>query len=70
MATIKLFLGFIIIGMGGDYNSVVLVLGGTFLMIAGMNYVLPPIFDKIELYIMNKRDPDCNVIKHDALKNK
>ncbi len=66
MSIIKTLIGFSIVRTGGNSNSIVLVLGGTFLMIGGLNYIVPPIFDRIELYIMNKRDPDCGKIKFDA----
>ncbi len=63
MAIVKLIIGFRIISIGGDLNSVTLILGGIFLMIGGMNPIVTKIFDRIELYLMNKRDPDCGIVR-------
>lgn len=70
MSIVKVLIGFSIIGTGGGINSVVLVLGGTLLMITGFDYIVPRVFDKVELYLMNKRHPDCNVIKYDGIRGK
>ena len=62
-ATIKCICGWMLLDKVVETNSLLFVISGILLLIAGLSCIVPYIFDKIELYIMNKRDTDCNVIK-------
>lgn len=61
-AMIKFICGFMLLNKVPGTQSFLFLISGILLMLAGLIYIVPMVAERIELYIMNKKDPDCGVI--------
>lgn len=69
-ATIRLICGFMLLNKVPETQSLLFAISGFLLMFAGLHCIVPWMFDKIELYLMNRNDPDCTKEPEDAIYDK
>lgn len=60
---VKVLCGYMLVDLFAETTTWLFLISGLLLLIAGLNYLVPTIMDRIQLYIINKKDPDCNIIK-------